>query len=84
MRRLLVPLALAALAACTSEPEPVANRFERTHDEIENKAKALEAAVENQVGAIEADTQREIDALADQANATAPVEAAPAEANSAR
>lgn len=79
MRRLLPAAALAFLAACTSEPEPVANRFDRTHDEIENKAKALEAEVENQVRAVEADMQREIDALANQANLAAPA----ADANAA-
>lgn len=75
MRPLVVLLAAVLVVSCTNEPEPIANRFDRTHDEIENKAKALEAAVENQVGAIEADTQREIDALADQANMVAPAEA---------
>lgn len=82
MRRSLPLAALLALAACSNEPEPVANRFERTNAEIENRAKALEAAVENQVSAIEAETQREIDALANQANAAAPaVETNAAEAN---
>jgi len=79
MRRLLLATTLVLLAACGSEPEPVANRFDRTHDEIENKAKALEADVENQVRAVEADMQSEIDALANQANLAAP----PAEANAA-
>lgn len=81
MRLPVTALALAALAACNTEPEPVANRFDRTHAEIENKARALEAAVENQVRAIETDTQREIDALANQANAAAPAGVAPVEAN---
>jgi hypothetical protein len=80
--RPLVALAIITLAACNSEPEPVANRFDRTHAEIENKANALEAVVENQVRAIEADTQREIDALANQANAAAPARVEPVEANS--
>lgn len=78
MRRISLFAALALLAACASEPEPVANRFERTHAEIENKAKALEADVENQVRAVEAEMQQEVDALANQANLTAPA----AEANS--
>ncbi|MDQ8758299.1 hypothetical protein RCO27_18885 [Sphingosinicella sp. LHD-64] len=81
MRPLVAVLAMSVLAACSSEPEPVANRFERTNAEIENKAKALEAAVENQVGAIEAETQREIDALANQANAAAPARIEPVAAN---
>jgi hypothetical protein len=74
-------LALTTLAACVNEPEPVANRFDRTNAEIENKANALEASVENQVRTIEADTQREIDALADQANLAAPAQIEPVEAN---
>lgn len=79
MKRLPLFAALVFLAACGSEPEPVANRFDRTQDEIENKANALEADVENQVRAVEADMQSEIDALANQADLAAP----PAEANAA-
>jgi F0F1-type ATP synthase membrane subunit b/b' len=72
----LVPLAvLLALAACARQEEPVANRFDRTTAEIENKARELEAETENQVRAVEADIQNQIDALAaNQANLAMPAE----------
>lgn len=79
MRRLILLAALASLAACAREPEPVANRFEATSAEIENRARALEAEVDNQVRTVEGDMQREIDALANQANLAAPA----ADANAA-
>ena len=75
MRYTALFLALAALAACSSEEEPVANRFDRTNAEIENKARALEAEVANQVSAVDAQMQNEIDALAAQADAANVVEA---------
>ena len=82
---ILLTASLLALAACSSEPEPVANRFERTESEIENKANALAAQVENQVSGIEAGVQQEIDALANQANLAAPAtEGNAVEANTAR
>lgn len=74
MRPLILAFALTALAACTSEEEPVANRFDRSAAEIENRARALEAEVENQVGAVEAQMQNEIDAFGKQANLAAPDE----------
>lgn len=61
--RTLLPLLFALLAACTTEEEPVANRFERTEAAIENKAHALEAQVENEVSAVEARLDKEASAL---------------------
>ena len=76
MTRALPLLALLALAACTQQEESVANRFDRTNAEIENKARELESEVENQVRAVEAQKQNEIDAIVNaQANMAAPVDA---------
>jgi uncharacterized lipoprotein YmbA len=69
MRTPILILAAVLLSACSSEEEPVANRFDRTNAEIENKARAIEAEVASQVNAAEAQMQNEIDALAEQANA---------------
>lgn len=55
--------ALLSLAACSSEEEPVANRFERQAAEIRNKAQALEAEVEKEVSAAEARLDNQIDTL---------------------
>jgi len=74
MNRVLPLLALLALAACTSEEESVANRFDRTNAEIENKARELEADVENQVRGIEAEMQNEIDSIANRQNSAAPAD----------
>jgi len=71
MRSLILALALASLAGCTTEEEPVANRFDRSAAELANKARELEAEVENQVSAVEAEMQNEIDAISNQANLTA-------------
>jgi DNA repair ATPase RecN len=83
----LALLSLFVLSACARQEEPVANRFDRTTAEIENKARELEAETENQVRAVEADIQNQIDALAaNQANLAMPVEteaAAPPAANAA-
>lgn len=76
--RTLVPLLVALLAACAQEEEPVANRFERTQAEIENKARAYEATVENEVSAIEARLDNEADAFLNAtvaSNAAAPANA---------
>jgi hypothetical protein len=82
MKRLACLAAFVALAACAREEEPVANRYDRTSAEIENKARALEADVENQVRGVEADVQNQIDALANQQNAAMPADAtAPPAAN---
>ena len=81
MRIATLSLALSLLAACTAEEEPVANRFDRTKAELENKARALEAEVANQVGAVEAQMQNEIDAFA---NATANAAIEINQANSTR
>jgi hypothetical protein len=74
MRTLFLFAALSLLVACTSEEEPVANRFDRTNAELENKARELEAEVANQVGAAEAQMQNEIDALANLAAANTAAE----------
>ncbi|MGE3397491.1 MAG: hypothetical protein AB7H79_11390 [Sphingomonas sp.] len=77
--------ALFVLAACTTEEEPVANRFDRTNAEIENKARELEGEVENQVRAVEADMQNQIDAMANQqASRAMPADANMAPTNTAR
>jgi outer membrane biogenesis lipoprotein LolB len=68
MRAATLILATALLAACTAEEEPVANRFDRTNAELENKARELENEVEGEVSAVESQMQNEIDAFA---NATA-------------
>lgn len=69
-------LALAALlplAACGQQPEPVANRFDRTSAEIENLARELTAETDNQVRTVESDVQNQIDAIAaEQAEAAMP------------
>lgn len=77
--------ALLVLAACARQEEPVANRFDRTTAEIENKARELEAETENQVRAIEAEREAEGNAfIANQLNLAMPVEANQATANRAR
>ena len=76
---LLAPL---VLAACAAEEEPVANRFDRTNAELENKARVLEAEVANQVSAVDAQMQNEIDAFANAAALNATAEAN--QTNSAR
>src|SRR5690349_8020832 len=74
----LALLAALALSACRAQPEPVANRFDRTSAEIENMARQLDAETENQVRAVEAETQNQIDAIAaNQANAVMPAPEAP-------
>ena len=74
-RAWLFIVAPLALLACATEEETVANRFDRTNAEIENKARELESEVENQVRAIEAEKQNEIDAIANaQANVAMPAE----------
>jgi hypothetical protein len=77
-------LALLALAACAREEESVANRFDRTNAEIENKARELESDVENQVRGVEAEMQNQIDAIIDQQNAAAPAETNAAATNAVR
>jgi len=75
MIRLFCLAAPLALAACSAREEPVANRFDRTTAEIENKARELNFVVENEVRAIERDVQNQIDALAaNQAEAAMPAE----------
>jgi hypothetical protein len=74
--------ALPALAGCSREEEPVANRFERQKAEIENKARAFEAQVENDVSAAEARLQNEVDVLMQ--NQAPPAEGNAAESNSSR
>ena len=74
MKRALPLFALLALAACTRQEESVANRFDRTNAEIENKARELEMDVENDVRGVEADMQNQIDAIANQQNAAPPSE----------
>ena len=74
MRPLILALALASLAGCTTEEEPVANRFDRRAAELANKARELEAEVESQVSAVEAKMQNEIDAMSNQTNLAAPTE----------
>lgn len=56
--------ALVLLAACRQQPEPVANRFDRTSAEILNMANELTAETDNQVRAVEADVQNQIEAIA--------------------
>ncbi len=68
MRTATLILSAALLAACTPEEEPVANRFDRTNAELENKARELENEVDAEVSAVESQMQNEIDAFA---NATA-------------
>ena len=83
-----LPFALLALAACgPPEPEPAANRFARTENEIAAREAALNAQVENEIG----QTERRLEAEASQAlnslNAAAANEvadAAPAAENKAR
>ncbi len=50
--------ALFLLVACTAQPEPVANRFDRTSAEILNMANELTAETDNQVRAVEAEVNR--------------------------
>jgi len=81
----LAALAVLALAACARQEEPVANRFDRTTAEIENKARELEAETENQVRAIEAEREAEGNAfIANQLNLAMPAESNQAAGNSAR
>jgi PBP1b-binding outer membrane lipoprotein LpoB len=68
MRRAIFLISALLLAACTAEEEPVANRFDRTNAELENKARELENEVDAEVSAVESQMQNEIDAFA---NATA-------------
>lgn len=70
MRKMMLALAAAAaLAGCTSEEEPVANKFEREAAEIENKAEAYENQVENDVSAAENRLDNEADELLNTARA---------------
>ena len=83
MRTLALPLlaTLALLPACSDEPEPVANRFERQKAEIENKARELENQVENEVSALEAKLDDEVDILLNRGDGNgAANEASPANA----
>jgi hypothetical protein len=54
MIRRAAAVVLLALAACgPAEPEPAANRFARTENEIAGRAQALNAQVENELSQIE-------------------------------
>lgn len=84
MRKILILATVAALAACTSEEEPIANKFEREAAEIENKAAAFENQVENEVSAAEARLDREADELLNtMSSGNAAAEANAADANAA-
>ena len=86
MRTFALPLltALALLSACSDEPEPVANRFERQKAEIENKARELENQVENEVSAFESRLENEADVLLNRAGGNEAAENETAPANSSR
>ena len=73
----LLPCALLACAACSGpeEPPPVANTYEETLGEIENRARIIEAEAENNVTAQEQLLENEADLLRQQADAN-PVNAA--------
>ncbi len=61
MRLTTFLLAMAALAACGREEEPVANQVARQNAEVENKAAAYEREVANEVAATEAQLEKEAD-----------------------
>ena len=83
MRSLLALLPVfLAVAGCSREEEPVANRFERQKAEIEEKARTYEAQVENEVSAAEARLQNEVDVMLQ--NQAPPVEANAADDNRSR
>ncbi|HEV2867414.1 MAG TPA: hypothetical protein VGX37_12965 [Allosphingosinicella sp.] len=73
MRAATILCALALLAACSREEEPVANRYARTKAEMESKARAYEAQADNEVSAAEARLDNETAAFLErqQANAEA-------------
>ena len=83
MRRSILVLAAALVltlpTACSSEEEPVANRYARQKAEIENKARALEAQVDNEVAATEARLQTEADTVLRNQPATAETNGAAAD-----
>ena len=75
---------LAILPACSDEPEPVANRFERQKAEIENKARELETQVENEVSAFEAKLEDEADILLNRSSGNEALAGEAAPANTSR
>ena len=71
-----VLLALLALAACgPAEPEPAANRFARTENEIAGRAQALNAQVENELTQVERRLETEAYQALNSLNAAAANEA---------
>ena len=86
MRPIILSLltALVPLSACSDEPEPVANRFERQKAEIENKARELENQVESEVSAFESRLENEADVLLNRAGGNELSENETAPANSSR
>ena len=60
--RIALIAALGLLAACTrQDQENVAEKFDRSTEEIEAKARELERQVENEVSAIEQDLENRAD-----------------------
>ncbi|MGQ0558110.1 MAG: hypothetical protein ACT4OE_00745 [Sphingosinicella sp.] len=60
---LAAALAIGAAACTREEQESVAEKFDRQAEELQQKAKAIEASVENEVSALEDRLENEADIL---------------------